>query len=310
MDYRTSSPLVKRFLQYHESVLGHTKATIDAYFSDLKFFAQWVNENYPPRKEHPDGDGVYLELDQLEQLEKTDIYDYLSYLNRERQLDKVTRGRRLSTIKSFYRYLVESGQLEVNIAASVSAPKKDRKLPVYLTLEQCNDLIEVPAGTHKLRDRAILILFLTCGLRVSEMSGLNLKNIHSDHLKVRGKGGKERIVYLNELAKDALQQYLAIRRQIETDRANVDAVFLSQRKRRICIRQIQGLVKKYLYVLEVEASPHKLRHTAATIMLQNGVDIRVLQELLGHERLDTTQIYTHISNVDLKHAADVNPIGK
>ena len=193
----------------------------------------------------------------------------------------------------------------------MDSPKLQKTLPKYLTLTESIELLESVDGTNKERDYCILTLFLNCGLRISELIGINLSDIQDDALRILGKGNKVRIVYLNDACKDALEQYLAVRRPIGGKDQN--ALFLSARDQRISRSNVHALVKKRLSQAGLDSaqySSHKLRHTAATLMLQNGVDVKAVQEVLGHEHLNTTEIYTHIDNEALRVAARANPLGK
>ena len=193
----------------------------------------------------------------------------------------------------------------------LDSPKIPKTLPHYLTLEESKRLLSVVDGKNKERDYCILCIFLNCGLRISELVGLNLQDDHGDSLRILGKGSKERIVYLNDACREALDRYLAVRSEIAPPRTT--ALFLSNRRTRISCDSVQVMVKKNLTRAGLDASQystHKLRHTAATLMLQNGVDVRTLQEVLGHEHLNTTQIYTHVDNDQLRTAAAANPLGE
>lgn len=193
----------------------------------------------------------------------------------------------------------------------LDAPRMKKSLPKYLDLDSSIQLLESVDGPFRERDYCILTLFLNCGLRISELIGLNISDLRGDQLRVLGKGNKERILYLNPACVQAIQDYIAARNQ---ERAiDKNALFLSRRRTRISKAAVEKLVKKYLLKAGLDStqySPHKLRHTAATLMLQNGVDVRTLQELLGHENLNTTQIYTHVTNENLRLAAKANPLGQ
>ena len=196
-------------------------------------------------------------------------------------------------------------------ALPIYSPRSKRSLPRYLTLEESERLLNSVDGMHKERDFCILTIFLNCGLRISEIAGMNLSDIRSDHIRVLGKGNKERVVYLNDATAHAINDYLIVRRDIAAIDRN--ALFLSSRRTRITREALHAMVKKSLLRAGLDAdkySAHKLRHTAATLMLSNGVDVRTLQELLGHENLNTTQIYTHVDNSELRIAAQANPLSK
>ena len=230
---------------------------------------------------------------------------------KEYGLKASSRARKVSTIRSFYKYLTNKAKLiDVNPLQDIDSPKVPKTLPRYLTLDEAQQLLQSVDGKNKERDYCILCIFLNCGLRISEIVGLNLQDIREDQIRVFGKGSKERIVYINSAVANALNDYLQVRKNIAAIDRN--ALFLSNRRERISRETIHAMVKKYLKKAGLDAdkySAHKLRHTAATLMLQNGVDVRTLQELLGHENLNTTQIYTHIDNTSLKIAAEANPLG-
>ena len=199
--------------------------------------------------------------------------------------------------------------LDDNPCKDVDTPKQMKSLPRYLTLNESLSLLESVDGANRERDYCILTLFLNCGLRISELIGLDITDIHDDALRVLGKGNKVRVVYLNQACKDALARYMAVRRPITGRDKN--ALFLSGQNRRISRSMVHALVKKHLSAAGLDSekySSHKLRHTAATLMLQNGVDVKAVQEVLGHEHLNTTEIYTHIDNEALRVAAKANPL--
>ncbi len=202
-------------------------------------------------------------------------------------------------------------QLTDNPVKDVEYPKLRRSLPRYLTLEESKALLKAVDGPNQARDYAILMIFLNCGIRRSELVGLNLSDVYEDRIRVIGKGNKERVVYIGSACRAAIDRYLVERRQIVL--SDNRALFGSRDKNRISVSAVHRLVKKHLLQAGLDASKlsaHKLRHTAATLMLQNGVDVKTVQEVLGHENLNTTQIYTHIENTELRIAAEANPISK
>ena len=218
-------------------------------------------------------------------------------------------------MKSFFKYLhIKTGFLENNPAEYLDSPKIKKRMPRYLTLEQSIEFLRSIDGKSKERDLAMFVLFLNCGLRLSELVGINIRNIDFEKrtLRVIGKGNKERMVFLNDLCIDAINSYMAVRPNDIVKPDHRDALFISSRGTRISNRMVELLAKKYFQSAGIDYemySPHKLRHTAATLMYKDGnVDIRTLQELLGHASLSTTQIYTHIANDDLKAAAEKNPL--
>jgi len=209
-------------------------------------------------------------------------------------------------LKSYFAYKVARGELKSNPAAGLKAPKREKRLPVYLNLDESRELLSEIAGKYAVRDKAILTLFLNCGLRLSELVGIDRSDIRGDTLQVIGKGNKERTIYLNKACLSALNGYLDTRTDTEK------ALFLSERKQRISNRTVQSLVKKHIGKAGLDTekySTHKLRHTAATLMYKHGhVDIRALQAILGHESISTTEIYTHVDDEQLRAAVSNNPL--
>ena len=218
----------------------------------------------------------------------------------------------MATIRSFYNYLTNKKHLlRENPVKDIDSPKLRKTLPKYLTLDQSTELLDAVDGKNQERDYCILTLFLNCGLRISELVGLNLNDINEDTLRILGKGNKVRILYLNDACQDALNTYLAVRRPITGRDSN--ALFLSSRNERVSRSTVHAMVKKRLTAAGIDSSEyssHKLRHTAATLMLQNGVDVRAVQEVLGHDHLNTTEIYTHVDNEGLRVAARANPLSR
>lgn len=327
MDYRHEAPeIIKNFLMYHETVKGHSKKTVDEYYLDLRNFFRFlkISRNIVPR------DTPFDEIDIgdvdaafVSQVTLSEVYDYLSYLARDRAqhgnsahtkrgLSATSRARKIATIRSFYKYLtVKSKVLSNNPVMDLDSPKVIKSLPRYLTLEESKKLLSSVDGKYALRDYCILTLFLNCGLRISELVNLNLSDISSNTIRILGKGNKERIVYLNDACTAAIDAYLKARSTIDITHEN--ALFLSSRRQRISKSTVHNLVKIHLEAAGLDSSKysaHKLRHTAATLMLHNGVDLRTLQELLGHEHLNTTEIYTHIENENLQEAASLSPLSE
>ena len=227
-------------------------------------------------------------------------------------LFRSARSRKLSAIKSFFKYLtVRTKQLAENPVAELEYPKLRKSLPRYLTLEQCASLLKAVSGPNEKRDYAILMLFLNCGIRRSELVGLNLNDVYEDRIRVVGKGDKERFVFFGSACRKALDAYLPERhKRVLTDNR---ALFGSRDNNRISVTAVHRMIKKYLLMAGLDPdqfSAHKLRHTAATMMLSGGVDVKTVQEVLGHENLNTTQIYTHIENTELRIAAEANPLSK
>ena len=314
LNYQADAPQpVREFLTYHDTIKGQSRATIDSYYLDLRTFTRYLTATrgiVPRDTPLEDIDIRGADLSFYGSVTLTEIYDFLAYLSRDRELNAASRARMITSLKGFYGYLtVKTKQLKENPVQDLDTPKLRKTLPHYLTLEESQRLLSSVDGKNKERDYCILCLFLNCGLRISEMVGLNLTDIRQDSLLIHGKGSKERVVYLNDAAASALNRWLLVRKSITAIDRN--AVFLSARRKRMSVDSVQLMVKKTLLRAGLDPtqySPHKLRHTAATLMLQNGVDVRTLQEVLGHESLNTTQIYTHIANSGLKSAAAANPL--
>ena len=326
-NYRDDIPQILRdFLAYHETIKAHSQKTVDEYYLDLRnFFRYLVRSRDPGLRDKPLDEVSILNVDIafIRSITLTEIYGYLTYLSRDRAqqqnspktgygLSAATRARKIATLRSFFNYLTTKAHLlEQNPIKDLDSPKLRKTLPRYLTLDESVELLQSVDGANSERDYCILTLFLNCGLRISELIGLNLNDIQGDALRVLGKGDKVRIVYLNDACKDALERYLAVRRPISG--RDESALFLSTRNQRISRSNVHALVKKHLSQAGLDSSAyssHKLRHTAATLMLQNGVDVKAVQEVLGHEHLNTTEIYTHIDNESLRVAARANPLGR
>lgn len=326
-DYRVEAPPILRdFLSYHETIKAHSRRTVDEYFLDMRNFFRYIKQVRDPAlrgKELNEISIMDVDLDLVRSVTLSDIYEYMTYLSRdrvlhqnssksERGLNAASRARKISTIRSFYNYLTNKAHLlDVNPVKDLDTPKLRKNLPKYLTLDESIQLLEAVSGKNAERDYCMLTLFLNCGLRISELCGLNLNDVQDEALRVLGKGNKVRIVYLNDACKDALSRYLAVRRAITGRDAN--ALFLSSRNERVSRSTVHALVKKHIAAAGLDASQyssHKLRHTAATLMLQNGVDVRAVQEVLGHDHLNTTEIYTHIDNEALRVAARANPLSR
>ncbi len=326
-DYRTEAPPILRdFLAYHETIQGHSRKTVDEYFLDLRTFFRYIKieKGLVPRTTPLDEISIDdVDLSLVKSVTLTDIYAFLSFLSRDRKkiandptsrygLEVSSRARKVATIRSFYKYLVSKAKLlEDNPIQELDSPKLRQTLPRYLTLDESIQLLESIDGENAERDFCIITLFLNCGLRISELVGLNLTDIRGDRLRVLGKGNKERVVYLNTACQNAVEDWLAVRSQ--SGAADPSALFISRRHTRITKDGVHYMLKQRFTAAGLDSSKysaHKLRHTAATLMLQNGVDVRTLQEILGHEHLNTTQIYTHVDSGALQNAAQSNPLGQ
>ena len=316
MDYRTEAPPVLRdFLVYHETIQGHSRRTVDEYYLDLRNFFRFLKQSKHLVSPDVPMDNISIDdadLALVRDVTLTDIYSYMNYLSRDRGLNNTSRARKVATIRSFYKYLTNKAKLlETNPVQDLDSPRLKKSLPKYLNLEESMDLLDSVDGKNAVRDYCILTLFLNCGLRISELVGLNKTDVRGEQLRVLGKGNKERMLYLNDACQRSLEDWLTQRDVIAP--ADQNALFVTlQNRRRISTAAVHKLVKKHLAAAGLDStqySSHKLRHTAATLMLQNGVDVRTLQEVLGHDHLNTTQIYTHVENEDLRTAARANPLG-
>lgn len=324
MDRSDAPQVLRDFLVYHETIRGHSKNTVDEYYLDLRTFFRYLklSRGLVPRSSELEDISISdIDVPFIAKVTLAEIYDYLAFLSRDRVkqpnsaepefgLTASSRARKIAAIRSFFKYMtVKAKLLDENPVQDLDSPKLPKTLPRYLTLEESQRLLSAVDGRNKERDYCILCIFLNCGLRISELVGMNVNDYRGETLRVVGKGNKERTVYLNDACRAALDAWLDVRRNLVPPR--ISAMFLSNRRTRISVDSVQVLVKKYLKRAGLDASlysTHKLRHTAATLMLQNGVDVRTLQEVLGHENLNTTQIYTHIDNAELRTAAAANPL--
>lgn len=312
---------IRDFLIYIETIQGKSQKTVDEYYTDLRTFFRFIKKHkgLAPDScpfEEIDIDDVTLEL--IRSISSADLYEYLLYLSRSRHNNARTRARKIASLRSFYKYLTDkAGVLETNIAAAIEPPKAQKKLPKFLTLEESSQLLtslEQAADENSARDLAIISIFLNCGLRVSELVGINLSDIKADTLRVLGKGNKERNVFLPPSCQTAIAAYLSVRPREHVKNMDQNALFLSRNHQRISVSTVQKMVLRRIKEagLSTEGiSVHKLRHTAATLMHQyGGVDIRVLQEVLGHSNLSSTQIYTHVASGQVSEAIMSNPLAR
>lgn len=327
-DYRTDAPPILRdFLVYHETIQGHSRRTVDEYFLDLRNFFRFLKLDKGRIARNTPLDQISIDdvdLELVSSVTLSDVYSYMNYLSRDRivhpnspdahsGLSAPARARKVAAIRSFYKYLTNKAKLiSENPMQDLDSPHLKKSLPRYLDLKESVSLLDHVDGANQARDYCILTLFLNCGLRISELVGLNVTDVRGNQLRVLGKGNKERMLFLNEACQSALEDWLTERSMLTL--VDQNALFVTlQNRRRISRAAVHKLVKKHLAAAGLDStqySAHKLRHTAATLMLQNGVDVRTLQEVLGHDHLNTTQIYTHVDNDDLRTAARANPLGK
>ncbi len=318
------APIIREFAGYKTVIQGCSQRTVEQYLIDLRTFFRYLLS---------EGDAKVLrdreafmavkvdsvDLDYLRGVTTDQIYDFLLFADTDRDNQTAAKARKLAAIRALYKFLVNKrGYMTENPTANIDTPKRKKALPKFLSLEEAQALLEAVVtdteSKFRVRDYAIITLFLNCGMRVAELVGINLSDLDSElrSLRVLGKGNKERIVYLNESCREALRAYLGIRLGEECRTASDRSLFLSNRMTRLSIQGVQVTVQKYLKRAGLESkhySVHKLRHTAATLMYQSGeVDIRVLKDILGHEQLNTTEIYTHVSNRGMEEAMKHNPL--
>ncbi len=313
----SSPPILRDFLTYSETIKGKSSRSVDEYFLDLQTFFRYlllIRGKVNSGVEFEDISIMGVDAELINSVTISDLYSFIVFCKDSRGNGAATRARKTSTLRIFFKYLTNQIHLlEVNPAEMLDSPKVRQSLPKHLTLEDSLNLLNCVDGDYKERDYCILTLFLNCGMRLSELCGINLGDIRSDGtLKLLGKGNKERIVYLNDACRDAIAEYMKVRPNGSIVVTDKNALFISRNKKRISTKTVQYIVKKYLEKAGLGGqglSTHKLRHTAATLMYQHGnVDIRVLKDILGHANLGTTQIYTHISDNQIKNAIDANPL--
>ena len=317
------SSLIQEYASYKLTLQGCSPKTVQEYLLDLRTFFRFLlareRDIDPASEEFNQIDVSSIGLERLKKIHTEDIYDFLFYANQQRGNQWAARSRKLSSLRSLYKYLVSKRHyLDYNPTADLDSPKPKKALPKFLTLEESEALLDAvendTESPFRVRDYAIVTLFLNCGMRVSELVGINLSDLDPQlrSLRVTGKGNKERIIYLNEACKQSLGAYLDIRKSAQYANVSDKGLFLSRLEKRISVKTVQWMIYKYLELAGLEAkhySVHKLRHTAATLMYQSGnVDVRVLKEILGHEQLNTTQIYTHVSNQNIQDAMAQNPL--
>ena len=311
--------ILEDYLNYMETIKGVSPNTTREYFYDLRSFFRFIKKRYKlvnrdtPFNEIPIED---IDIDIIKKVNIQDLHAYISYVDKNKKNKNSAKSRKVSSLKSFFNYLYSIIDLiDENPADKLEFPKADVRQPIYLTLDESKKLLDTVQKVEndfiRKRDYAIVLLFLNCGLRLSELSSIDLDKVKDDTLTVIGKGNKERTIYLNSACLYAINDYLTIRPKDAKDKK---ALFLSIRKQRMSNRAIQHRIDKHLEDAGFDTSiysTHKLRHTAATLMYKHrNVDIRALQEILGHENVSTTQIYTHIDDDRLRNAINSNPLGE
>jgi integrase/recombinase XerD len=308
--------VLQDFLNYLGTIQGKSKNTIQVYFYDLRVFFRFFKQHKKLVEKNIDFDEIKIDditVEHLKQITLSDLYAYISFVSSHRDNTSHARARKVASLKSFFKYQVNKAKLlQENPAAELESPKIQKRLPRYLNIEESKQLLSSIEGEYTERDYAIITLFLNCGMRLSELVGINLNNIRNSVLTVIGKGDKERTIPLNSACVQSIDAYLKVRPVNGVKDKN--ALFISERKQRIDKTTVQHIVKKYIRAAGLDPqrySTHKLRHTAATLMYKYGhVDIRTLQELLGHESISTTEIYTHLGKQELKDAVESNPLSQ
>ena len=314
---------LNEFLDYSITALNKSPNSVKEYNYDLAMFLKFIKLHFNLTSEEDFKLIKYndIAIDTIKKITLNDINAFLAYLAKEYHSKPSTRARKASSIRIFFDYLIEpAGLINENPALKLKTPKLDKRLPKYLSLDDSKKLLDVTANEDNRnfqRDYAIITLFLNCGMRLSELVNININDINFNDCKLNvvGKGNKERTIYLNKACMKAVSEYLAVRPKegVKQDKKHSEkALFLSERKTRIGNRTVEDIVSKHLRQACLDTrkySVHKLRHTAATLMYQYGqVDIRALQELLGHESIATTEIYTHVDNEQVRNAVERNPL--
>lgn len=315
IEFENCPSILKNFFYYLGTIRGREINTIMTYYYNLKHFFLYIIYYKGVTEELSDSynDLSLINEELIKDIKKEDIESYLYYSAKSNNTKNTTRGNYLSAIKQYFEYMCFTERIiPENPASHIGSPKKPKRLPKYLTEEQALNLllaVEKSDSSYKIRDECILILFLNCAIRISELVQLNYKDIRTDNtILIHGKGNKERILYLNEACINAINKYKEVR---PTDVKDKEAFFISRHNKRLSSNSVRSIVEKYMTAIGLGGqgySPHKLRHTSATYYYKNGVDIRVLQEILGHSNLGTTEIYAHVANEQVKSALESNPL--
>lgn len=315
--YNDVCPSLKNFLNYIGTIKNNSAKTVDEYYTDLRTFFRFMKfyKGLADDIEFSEIPVDDITLEFIKEITMTDLLEYLNFLKTERKNNATTRARKVSSLRTFFKYMCnKTGQIPFNPTDQLETPKMKKALPKHLSYEQSVTLLESVDGAFAERDFCIITLFLNCGLRLSELVGIDIGRINFDEssLIVLGKGNKERIVYLNEACIKAIKDYLAVRPAETKSPSDARALFLSRLNKRISPKTVQWVINRQFKEAGLDGmgfSTHKLRHTAATLMYQHGhVDIRVLKDILGHENLGTTEIYTHLATEQLENAAKANPL--
>lgn len=304
------------FLNYLGTIRGKSQNTISGYKVDLIMFFRFLKLYRGRVSKDQEFESIQInDVDDnfIRKIKLSDLFAFISFAENYRNNGSYARARKVATLKSFFKYLYGKAKIiDENPASELESPKISKRNPIYLTLEESKSLLNSIDGKYRERDYCIITLFLNCGLRLSELCGIDISRIKEDILTVVGKGNKERTVYLNSACIKAIRNYLMARNQDYDKIKDKDALFISKNYTRINKRSVELMLKKYLEKAQLDTdkyTPHKLRHTAATLMYKYGnVDIRSLQKILGHENVSTTQIYTHVDDEKLREAVRSNPL--
>lgn len=314
--------IISEYLSYLKTIKGSSPKTIISYKIDLCTFFRFLNvyykiypidDKFNPREDLMNVDISNIDIEYIQKIELEDIYAFMNFVEEYRDNNAVTRKRKLICIKSFYKYLNKRKLLDTNLTLDLESPKLPQRLITHLSYEESKILLDSIKSRNISRDRAIITLFLNTGIRLSELCSINISNIKDDYLYIIGKGNKERSIYLNKSCTKAIKIYMYTRMDMQTkiiDPDSLDALFLSEQKKRISPRTVQKLVKTVIANAELDnkITPHKLRHTFATLLYRAGADIRTLQQILGHSNLNTTQLYTHVDKDNIKNVININPL--
>ncbi len=313
-----SPEILKKFLGYLQTVKGKSPNTVEKYFCDLRIFFRYLKikkNKVSPEQKFEEISILDIDENIIKSVTLTDVFEYMNYLLENRNNQSAARSRKASSLRTFFKFVTHKlNILETNPVDQLETAKIPKVLPKFLSLEQSKKLLDTVdkyAGKFRERDYCIITLFLNCGMRLSELVNINLRDIGDNNtLKIKGKGNKERMIYLNDSCKRSIDNYLNTRpKNGLTDK---NALFISRQNNRLSPQSVQLLVNNYIKRAGLSGmgfSVHKLRHTAATLMYQHGdVDIRILKDILGHENLGTTEIYTHLANKQIQTAMESNPL--
>ncbi|BAK81192.1 tyrosine recombinase XerC [Candidatus Arthromitus sp. SFB-rat-Yit] len=312
MENKECSIIISDFLDYLSGIKGASEKTIKEYRIDLiGFFNFIIKKRMNLKIRHQE-----MDLETLKKVSISDMYAYVRYIDKERLNAHNARARKISSLRTFYTYLTDKIKvIDKNIASELETPKIPKRNPIYLDLEESKKVLSTlePDKKFYTRDYCIISMFLNCALRLSELVSINIEDIDwvNNSLSIIGKGNKERIIYLNEMVLNSIKNYLKDRNKYRIKESFKNALFISSVGQRISNRAVEEMVKKHVKnsSIDKKITPHKLRHTSATLMFKYGkVDIRTLQKVLGHENISTTQIYTHVDDEGIKNAFNSNPL--